>query len=169
MNKTIYRLECANNFMGPYQSGRIGIKDWSTRGHGDKDTPHPGMDKKLLAYGEPLGWFDAKVDIRHFCFAFISFTSLYKWFTDKEIAKLKEKGFVIAAYTVPRESLIYGTHQVIFTRDKVLSRKVVDSLPPRKTPHPKENYDSSIVVPWSEEKSRKILDMMFDRSLADVS
>ncbi len=81
MNKTIYRVECAETHNGPYQSGRLPLKSWSKRCHGDFDTPTPGYDKKLSEYGEAHGWFDGKVHIGHFCFAFISIESLYDWFT----------------------------------------------------------------------------------------
>jgi hypothetical protein len=160
MKKTIYRVECAKTFVGPYQSGRIRNKEWSKRSHGDKDTPHPGEDKKLSEYGEEHGWFDGNVYIGNFLFAFISIDSLYKWFTDGEIRKLKKHGFVIAAYQVPSETLIRGTHQVVYTKDNVLSRKVLEIFPARKIPHPKENYDSEQAMMYSEETSRRLLDLM---------
>lgn len=158
MNKLIYRVECKNSGLGPYQSSRIPLKSWSTRQHGEGTTATPGYDPEIREYGEKQGWFDNGY-IGHLFFAFESTESLYDWFTDKELSKLMAAGFIVKKYEVPEEFLVTGTYQVIFTQDSVVSKKELIRLPKRKKIHPQENYVYQ-EKKWTEAQSAKFLKNM---------
>lgn len=153
---TIFRLEHKQDQKGPYSSYKISRKEWTNRYHGDRETPSPCDDELLYKYGEKNGWFDGSVNIKNLFFAFESIESLYEWFTDKELSILKQHNFVVAKYKVTQ--IIQGSNQVVFTKEDVISRSTVKSLPKRIKTHPQEHFVEK-EQQYTEEESQAILEL----------
>ena len=92
----VYRVETREGQYGPFYEAVRGV---------DTGMPTPHND-----FGIPLSFVLRK---EHF-FGCGSKRKMNEWITDAK--HLKEHGYVVSEYDVPRQNIIRGEHQIIFTR-----------------------------------------------------
>jgi len=83
---------------------------------------HPDADDSEL--GEL--WLHKSSDLKNYIFGFENLDHLRIWFRLEELKSLHDQGFYVYEITVPENFIIYGTRQLIFPKDQIISSKKID-------------------------------------------
>jgi len=109
MKITVYRIEHTKTKQGPYQ-GVDSYRAWAVNNHNAKCRPTPTEDNKLREVWSKLN--NEQQD--KFKFGFSTKKGLLRWFSEKEISKLKQLNFNVVKYKVDAKNVVKGERQVIF-------------------------------------------------------
>lgn len=103
---TIYRLE-ASNGKGPWSDSKFNDIVYDTRPY-QRHNKIPNIRKDFPQWS------------RYYYCAFPNKTTLRKWFTPKELERLKERGMKL--YKLKVKKFVPGTHQVFFTKRSIIEK-----------------------------------------------
>lgn len=123
----VYRVEHETLRCGPYNfvplENKVGwgdprVQAMSTSVFADVTTHgHPTPDRDGI-----------QIDQENVC-GFESIEQLYDWFSDESIHAMRDAGYVLHVYSVPRRSVRRGGHQVMFPSDSKIDHTIgLDTL-----------------------------------------
>lgn len=118
----IYRIEKTDTRNGPYCKSTFSDAETLLSAHNGSDM-HPGPPQSFDTQWSQISMLE---QLRYH-FACESIEQLFEWF-DGFLDDLHEDGFVIRAYEVPDEDIMYSPKQIAFLRDNEVLKEEIQII-----------------------------------------